>query len=97
MKKRLLFLAGGALLLAVSGLTMFGFVNQEGIEGSLPTENSAPPQTCISIYCPDCTTSDYATIVWKGWTSDCQGYTPDWVNDGTFYFNSSGSITHYLS
>ena len=97
MKRKLFFLAGGAVLLTAMFLALPGFVNQDPIKNSPSTPNSVPPTTYIQIYCSACTTSDYATILWKGWTSDCEGYTPDWIDEGTFYFNSSHTITHYLN
>jgi len=94
-KKILLFIGGLAVMLAIS-VTVFGFLNQSSVASPAPVANPEANFSNIYIHCSSLGTNDYATIRWKGYTTDCQGYTPDWVDEGTFYFNASGEISKFV-
>jgi hypothetical protein len=91
MKKKATILVGSTIVLVTILLTILGFSVKEE---ATPTPSAN--YSTVYINCDVCGTSDYATIEWKGYMTDCLGYTPDWVDEGTYYFDSNGQIAHQL-
>ena len=92
MKRKFMLVIIGIGFLSTACLIMFGFV-WPTYANSAPNLSPEPENSKINIHCSACGTSDYATVMYKCYTSDCEGYSPDWIELGSFYFNSSGNIS----
>ena len=90
MKKTRLLIVGGSVTI-ISLFILLVTIKKDSF--AVPAPIPAPNYSSITIDCDELGTSDYVSIEYMGYTSDCEGYTPEWCGDeGTLYFDSNGHV-----